>query len=152
MTAFFRDRRSSWLACVAKAFPCGFGAKNEEGESKTARKIGRVIASKPHRNACYADYSWLNGDFSVNIKITHFWEPGLGFRYNFFAAVIKIILKTFGKLCCLCRLYKLDMQICLMDQDGYLSTRTAWNASLSFTIVSSQFTPRLLFSFFVFSD
>ena len=63
MTAFFRDRRSSWLACVAKAFPCGFGAKNEEGESKTARKIGRVIASKPHRNACYADYSWLNGDF-----------------------------------------------------------------------------------------
>ena len=49
VTAFLRDRRSSWLACVAKAFPCGFGAKNEEGESKTARKIGRVIASKPHR-------------------------------------------------------------------------------------------------------
>jgi len=23
MTAFFRDRRSSWLACVALAFPCG---------------------------------------------------------------------------------------------------------------------------------
>ena len=63
LKAFLRDRRSSWLACVAKAFPCGFGAKNEEGESKTARKIGRVIASKPHRNACYADYSWLNGDF-----------------------------------------------------------------------------------------
>ena len=38
MTAFFRDRRSSWLACVAKAFPCGFGAKNEQRESKTAPK------------------------------------------------------------------------------------------------------------------
>ena len=57
MKAFFRDRRSSWLACVAKAFPCGFGAKNEERESKTAPKTGRVIASKPHRKACYADYS-----------------------------------------------------------------------------------------------
>ena len=122
MSAFFRDRRSSWLACVALAFLCGFGAKNEGGESKTARKIARVIASKPHRNACYADYSWLNGDFFVSIKITYFQEPGLGFGYNFLAAVIQIILKTFGKLCCLCRLHKLDMQICLTDQDGYLST------------------------------
>ena len=62
MTAFFRDRGSSWLACVALAFPCGpvcFRSK-ERGINESQRpreKIGRVIASKPHRNACYADYS-----------------------------------------------------------------------------------------------
>ena len=28
-----------------------------------AVSVKRSIASKPHRNACYADYSWLNGDF-----------------------------------------------------------------------------------------
>ena len=40
-------------------------------------------------------------------------QPFLGtwFRFwlQFLAAVIKIILKTFGKLCWLCRLHKLDM-------------------------------------------
>ena len=30
------------LACVASEFPCGLGAKNEEGESKIARKMVQV--------------------------------------------------------------------------------------------------------------
>ena len=106
MTAFFRDRRSSWPACVVKAFPCGFGAKNEERESKTAPKnrasncfeatqkglLRRLLVTERRLFREYQNHPILGTWFR--------------FGYNFFAAVIKIILKTFGKLCCLSRLYK----------------------------------------------
>ena len=64
------------LACVARqAFPWGLGSKNEERESKTARKNGSCFISraaktenpvprsffapKPNGNACYAGYDIL---------------------------------------------------------------------------------------------
>ena len=40
--AFVWTEAESAIACVYRAFPCGFGAKNEERETKSARKMAQV--------------------------------------------------------------------------------------------------------------
>ena len=116
MTAFFRDRRSSWLACVALAFPCrpvwfrskerGTRVKDREKnrasncfETTQKRLLRRLLVAARRIYRQYQNQSFVGTWF-------RFW-------LQFFRS-IKIILKTFGKLCCLSsRLHKLDMQICL---------------------------------------
>ena len=151
MTAFFRDRRSSWLACVAKAFPCGFGAKNEERESKTAPKnrasncfeatqkglLRRLLATERRLFREYQNHSILGTWF-------RFW-------LQFFCSSHQDNFENFWEVALPVQTPQIRY-VDLFDGPRRLSIRTAWNASLSFTIVLSQFTPRLLFSFFVFSN
>ena len=151
MTAFFRDRRSSWLACVAKAFPCGFGAQNQEGESKTAPKnrasncfeatqkglLRRLLVTERRLFREYQNHPILGTWF-------RFW-------LQFFRSSHQDNFENFWEV--VLPVQTLQMRyVDLFDGPRRLSIHTAWNASLSFTIVLSQFTPRLLFSFFVFSN
>ena len=151
MTAFFTDRRSSWLACVAKAFPCGFGAKNEQRESKTAPKnrasncleatqkrlVRRLLVTERRLFREYQSHPILGTWF-------RFW-------LQFFRSSHQDNFENFWEVVLPVQTLQIRY-VDLFDRPRRLSIHTAWNASLSFTIVLSQFTPRLLFSFFVFSN
>ena len=151
MTAFFRDRRSSWLACVAKTLKNGFGAKNQEGESKTAPKnrasncfeatqkglLRRLLVTEQRLFREYQNHPILGTWF-------RFW-------LQFFRSSHQDDFENFWKV--VLPVQTLQMRyVDLFDGPRRLSIHTAWSASLSLTIVLSQFTPRLLFSFFVFSN
>ena len=154
MTAFFRDRRSSWLACVALAFPCGpvwFRSKERGGrvkdraknrasncfETTQKRLLRRLLVAERRLLRQYQNHLFLGTWFRLWLQFSRSSHQD-NFE-NFWEVVLPVQTPQIR-------------YVDLFDGPRRLSIHTAWNASLSFTIVSSQFTPRLLFSFFVFSD
>ena len=101
--------------------PCAFGAKNEEFtrvkdraknrasncfETTQKRLLRRLLVTERRLFREYQNHPFLG--------------TWLRFWLQFARNCHQDNFENFGKLCCLCRLYKLDMYICLTDQDGYL--------------------------------
>ena len=154
MTAFFRDRRSSWLACVALAFPCGpvqFRSKElgmrgkDRAKNRASNCFGTIQKRLPSRVLVterklfreYQNHPFLGTWFRLWLQFPRSSHQD-NFE-NFWEVVLPVQTPQIR-------------YVDLFDGPRRLSIHTAWNTSRSFTIVLSQFTPRLLFSFFVFSN
>lgn len=151
MTAFCRGRRSSCRGQPAqrqrfRVDPCAFGAKNEEltrvkdraktrasncFETTQKRLLRRLLMTERRLFREYQNHPFIGTWF-------RFW-------LQFFRSSHQDNFENFWEVVLPVQTLQIRY-VDLFDRPRRLSIHTAWNASLS------QFTPRLLFSFFVFSD